>query len=466
VILPLCLYLVWSRRHQITPLVPIPHLVGLLLLAIVGFGWLVGHLTDVVVVQQMTLVLMLQGFVWTVLGTAVTRALLFPLAFLFFAVPVGEFLIPYLQDVTVFCTVKALQLSGVPVLAEGRLLETPAGRWIVAEECAGIRHFIASAVLGCLYAHVMYRSWARRLYCIVLACLMPVVANGLRVYGILIIAYFIDRNLADAIHHNGFLFFWAAMLVLFSLGLLWQEPVTHGSAAGRQWLHASRVGEANQGSRPYSLRAVVLTAVSSVVLLALAPLTGQLLSSRILWPVTLQLSAPAVTPPWQRLAESQDGWTPHFIGTDAEVFQSYTSGAQHVHLYIAYYLNERQGAELINSDNRLFDTKQWKRIAEGHERASVDGQAFSVYQAVLRSASVTRLVWSWYWVGGVFTSNPYYAKLLRVKTLLFGGPQGAAVIVLGVDVEAQQADAVETFQEFLHHTSVHTFLLTSPQFTP
>jgi EpsI family protein len=158
-------------------------------------------------------------------------------------------------------------------------------------------------------------------------------------------------------------------------------------------------------------------------------------------------------------------WTTHFIGADAEIFQSYTSGGRQVHLYIAYYGNERQGAELINSENRLFDTQQWQRIAEGHRQAVVDGQAFSVYQTVLRSASATRLVWSWYWVGGVFTSNPCYAKLLRAKTLLFGGPQGAAVIVIEADVEARLADVTKTFQEFLHHTSLRPPLLTH-HFTP
>jgi EpsI family protein len=182
--------------------------------------------------------------------------------------------------------------------------------------------------------------------------------------------------------------------------------------------------------------------------------------------MALQMSAPTVTPPWQQLAESQEDWAPHFLGSDVEVIQSYTSGAKQVDLYIAYYLNERQGAELINSENRLFDTKQWRRIAEGYAQAVVDGQEFSVYQAVLRSASVTRIVWSWYWVGGGFTSNPYYAKLLRVKTQLLGGPPGAATIVMGVDVEVQLADATKTLQEFLHHTSLRTPLLASQHLTP
>jgi exosortase len=204
------------------------------------------------------------------------------LAFLFFAVPIGEVFIPYLQAFTAFCAVKALQLSGVPVLAEGRLLETPAGRWIVAEECAGVRHFIAFVLLGCLYAHVMYQSWSRRLHFIALACLMPVIANGLRVYGILMIAYFIDREMADAVHHNGFLFFGAAMVVFFSLGLLWRRPADHGTVEGRQWSHVADAGEEQPGSRLSSSRAVVLTAVSSVVLLAFAPLVAQILSSRTL----------------------------------------------------------------------------------------------------------------------------------------------------------------------------------------
>ena len=54
-----------------------------------------------------------------VLGIRVTRAMLFPLGFLFFSVPIGEFLLPTLMAHTADFTIAALRASGVPVLREG-----------------------------------------------------------------------------------------------------------------------------------------------------------------------------------------------------------------------------------------------------------------------------------------------------------------------------------------------------------
>ena len=54
-ILPISLYLVWLCRRRLALLQPMPSRAGLLLLGILGFGWLLGDLTGVLVVQQLAL---------------------------------------------------------------------------------------------------------------------------------------------------------------------------------------------------------------------------------------------------------------------------------------------------------------------------------------------------------------------------------------------------------------------------
>ena len=76
------------------------------------------------------------------------RRILFPLAYLLFAVPLGDFLVGPLQDVTAVFTVWALQLTGIPVYLEGRFFYIPTGAFEVAEACSGIRYLIASLALG------------------------------------------------------------------------------------------------------------------------------------------------------------------------------------------------------------------------------------------------------------------------------------------------------------------------------
>ena len=82
----------------------------------------------------------------------------FPLGFLFFAVPIGDFMLPQLMEWTADFTVLALRLSGVPVYREGLQFIIPSGAWSVVEACSGIRYMIASVTVGCLFAYLSYRA--------------------------------------------------------------------------------------------------------------------------------------------------------------------------------------------------------------------------------------------------------------------------------------------------------------------
>src|SRR5437870_4814467 len=78
-ILPLTIYLIWTDRHRILPLTPVPNFWGLPVIAIFGFAWFIGNISDVLLVQHLALVSVVQILVWTLLGSQIVRALLFPL---------------------------------------------------------------------------------------------------------------------------------------------------------------------------------------------------------------------------------------------------------------------------------------------------------------------------------------------------------------------------------------------------
>ncbi len=127
-----------------------------------GLGWLAGHVADIQVVAQFGLVGMVIAAVWASLGNAVTRQLIFPLGFLFFAVPVGEPLVQPMMEFTASFTVELLRLTGIPVYREGLYFSLPSGNWSIVYECRGVRYIIASVTLGVLYAYLAYRSYWRR----------------------------------------------------------------------------------------------------------------------------------------------------------------------------------------------------------------------------------------------------------------------------------------------------------------
>src|SRR3546814_20816354 len=84
--------------------------------------------------------------------------------------------------------VHLLRLTGMPVFLDGYLIQIPTGSFLVAEACSGVRYLLVSVALGVLTAYLFFRSWPRRLLFVALSVAVPIVATGIRAYGIIMLA--------------------------------------------------------------------------------------------------------------------------------------------------------------------------------------------------------------------------------------------------------------------------------------
>ena len=73
--------------------------------------WVIARGTGVAVVEQFAVVAMLSALALAVLGLPATRVLAFPLAFLFFMVPFGRAIVPWLMQATADMATLALQIE-------------------------------------------------------------------------------------------------------------------------------------------------------------------------------------------------------------------------------------------------------------------------------------------------------------------------------------------------------------------
>ena len=232
VVVPICLWLTWQRREALAQLAAKPWWPGLALVLLAGAMWLVMSTAEVLGLKQFALAFMIQAAIVTVLGTSVARALVFPLAFLLFAIPAGEILVPTLMDWTADFTINALRWSGVPVYREANHFTIPSGRWSVVEACSGIRYVIASLMVGTIYAAMAYTSTRRRVLFVAASIVVPVVANWLRAYMIVMIGHLSNNRFAVGVDHliYGWVFFGVVMLLLFWVGSFWQEKASPAPA--------------------------------------------------------------------------------------------------------------------------------------------------------------------------------------------------------------------------------------------
>lgn len=447
-VLPATAYLIWDRRRSLKPIAPRPNFLVLLLLAVIALGWLLGHLTATDLLLQLSVVAMLIALIWGFVGTPAARVLLFPLSFLLFAVPAGGGLIPLLQDISAWSAVRLLDLSGVPVLLEGRFISVPYGRWEVAEVCSGIRALIACLAMGYLYAGLMFRSWTRRIAFVVASAVVPIVANGLRIYGIVLLGYLTGNPTAVAADHvlAGWVFTSIVMVLLLALGQLWREKAPAGLPAADNNLPHASTATAPAKVVPR----LAAFGVLAVLAIGLAPASANLLWQRLDRPLTV--AAPAVATPWQPSAETL-GWAPRFLTPYTESLQTYTAGDRAVGFYVARYLPNDREAKLVSSTNQLYDRVRWSRVREGEVAIAWQGRRLRVQETVIRSGATDLLLWSWYGVDGRYTSSGVMAKWLLARARLLGSNQPPTAFVVATPV-APNIDATAVLMEFLSRVSL------------
>lgn len=194
-------WLVMQRGEELKRIVPSVWWPGLAVMAAGAAGWVLGEAAGVALARHLALVMLLQGSTLALLGPQVSRALLFPLGYALFLVPVGEEIVPQLQVITADISMALLGLTGIPAHIEGVFISTPTALFRVAEACSGVKFLIAMLAYGVLVANVCFKSWPRRMGIIATAIVVPVLANGVRAFGTIYIAHHHGLDFAAGFDH-------------------------------------------------------------------------------------------------------------------------------------------------------------------------------------------------------------------------------------------------------------------------
>ena len=424
---PAVLWLVWSRKGVLKNLQPKPSYLGLFFLLGSGFVWLTAVLSKVLVVEQFALVAILVSIIWTVLGNQVTVNILFPLCFLFFMVPFGEDFVPYLMEYTASFVVAMLRMTGISVYREGLHFTLTSGHWSVVEACSGIRYLIASITLGLIYAYINYTNYWKRTIFILLSILVPILANGLRAYMIVMIGHLSGMKLATGVDHiiYGWLFFGLVMLLLFYAGSYWQDQPLTESAIQYQERSTSELRPAN----------FLFIGVVALFCIGMWPIVaGELIARQSVQAVIptslLRYNNDLVNP------EPAWGWQPKFHGVLAESLQFVSVDDQPVGVYFANFGDESQGGELINSQNTLVypGDKRWRIVDSENHAVTFSNHKFFIEESVLSNSNTELLVFRWYRIGANNTVNRYYAKWLQLIKRLTADASPELMVVLYTEI--------------------------------
>lgn len=432
-IIPISIWLVFDKRELLRQIEPGCSRLGIAYASFNAIIWLIGGILSIAAIQHAAAVGVIIGSIYTLIGRDVFRVVWFPLIYLYFAVPEGEFLVPALQDWTAAVTVTMLRLTNIPVYLEGRYLTIPTGQFHVAEACSGINYLIATLAVGSVFAYLRFESFYRRLIFMLLAIAVPLVANGIRAYGIVMIAHLSDYKYALGIDHYiyGGVFFGLVILLLFSFGSLFSDVSTD---AGKTQTMSRKPAIAAR--KPLGYAAILLLFITVPSLVDRWP-------SAPLGAAELKFVEVAN---WVAAGEEGAYLGGLFAGRTDHLATTYRGPAgETVRLEISFYRNESPDGELINQNNRWFDDETWVRTEESIITTTIG----PVRQLQLRDGRDDRvLAWNWYDISGRVASSNWRALWYRAQAKFSSVRLGVASVSISTPLGNKPEAAAQALRAF------------------
>jgi len=373
--------------------------------------------------------------IWFVIGNKAAKVIAFPLYFMLFSIPFGEQLIPYLQEITTDLAVPLLELTGIPVYRNGLYLDIPEGRFLVAEACSGISFLITSVVFGHLYAYISFSSLSKRLLFICISLIVPIIANAIRVYGIVLIAHLTDMEYAAGADHliYGGVFFAIVLFLLIMIGEIFRDKI--GITESQQ-----PIGKKGGGEKIVNINNTPVMATAVLILL---------FASQVFWLSTVTnnqvtLTGDALTVDFQVLPfevkeKRLKSWRPDFSKA-SNIQQGVIKGSKprdNIDIFIATYLGGE--GELISSVNKLYSADRWTLM--NSIQISIDkGKEIQLIKIVSPSGQYRYILYWYQFSGDVFT-NKVKLKLYQTWMAMLGQTQRSAIVALSIESN-QKMDSV------------------------
>jgi len=435
-VIPISFFLIYQKRDLLSQQ---PFIVNYwLLLPLVGtlVLYTFGSVGDIRLFMHVATFVSLPLLIWFVIGNQAAKIIAFPLYFMLFSIPFGEQLIPHLQEITTDLAVPLLEFTGIPVYRNGLYLDIPEGRFLVAEACSGISFLITSIVFGHLYAYISFSSLSKRLLFICISLIVPIIANAIRVYGIVLIAHLTDMEHAAGADHliYGGVFFAIVLFLLIMIGEVFRdktEIIESQIPMGKEVVGETSVNINN-------------TPVMAPVLLIL------LFMSQVFWLSTVFNNQGTLTDdsltvdfkvlPFTVHEEKLKSWRPDFSKA-SNVQQGVIQGANStdsIDIFIATYLGGE--GELISSGNRLYSADRWTLIKS--TQINIDEEREIQLIKIVSPSGQYRYILYWYQFSGETFTNKIKLKLYQTWMAMLGQTPKSAIIALSVESGQKMADII------------------------
>ncbi len=435
-ILPISLYLIYSRRAELRQIEPAPSLLGTaIFIGCLGVWWL-GMAASITELRQFAIVGMLQAVVFTLWGWRLYRRILFPMLYLFLMVPTATLLLGPLQTVTTTLSSDLLRLTGIPVIGENHFIEVPHGLYEVAPGCAGLNFLLSTLALSSIYVVLVFRGGAKRFASVVAALLLSIATNAVRVFGIIWLAEATNRRIDIVDDHvlYGWGVYFVVMVGAMILGLRFRDPPAPSpSYGGEDFEFRSHIPKMLFGM----LTLVLIAGGVRASYAAIAP--------NIVGDARIQIDLPLHMDAWVQTDAESTLPLSLPVHSDRLIRLSYGKANAHVEGLIAYDWRQREGYKIIDIAEVFGEGGKW--LIESRERQIVMlGEApIAVVALRIVQGDRHRLLWSYDWIGGRRTTRALSARLLGMGSAIDLDGRSAMIIFSAPDDDGHAGEILADF---------------------
>ena len=445
-------FLIWQRRDRLERVPAVGSWFGPLLVALAVLLRLAGDLATSSILVEYGLVVAIFGIALSYLGVPGLRLLFMPLLFLFFMIPLPEFLLQslstHLQAVSSQLGVAFIRFCDISVHLDGNVIDLGTMKLQVAEACSGLRYLFAMLTLGFVVAYFFKGPLWKRIVIFLAAFPITVLMNSFRIGLVGVTVEYFGRSAAEGVLHEfeGLGIFMGCLILL--VALMWglarigRDPRPLRAVFGLELPPRTPAGAAVR-DRPIPAALVV----AAGLLLATAIATAALPERKPLKPARQDFGAfPMSVDAWRGRSEKLDPIYLDVLKPSDYLIADYRSPQRDlINLYIAYY--DAQNREASSHSPRLCIPAGGWEIIELERRELPDvrfrGQPLAVNRAVIVKGEYRQLVYYWFQQRGRNLTNEYVTKtyilwdsltrnrsdgaMVRLVTPIRGGePQDAA----------------------------------------
>ncbi|WLQ16847.1 exosortase A [Hahella aquimaris] len=438
------IWLLYTKREEILKLQPNSWWLFLTALVVTASAHLLAKAADVKTVATLSLPSLLIFSGLLLYGKQFFIKAVPTLALLYFALPVWDDIAPLLQRITVFTNQILLGIFDIPAVIRDLYITIPQGTFFVAGGCSGSRYLLVAMFIANVYGILYLQDIRRSLMLFSISIFLSMLANWVRVFGIIYAGYQTDMKSSLVNDHEvyGWIIFALVCLLPLFISAHYIEKKT-----GRGTPDEKGTSPTNHPPyQPQFRRHALLVSITLLILLFspawlfILSLTTQ---NESVNSVRFQ-ALPVGDQNWKGPLIKDMDWKPDFHNTDLSASGVYINEAgESLQLSINWYFDQHQGKELIYFNNLLFDDKQWSLVSRSSIRLPFTTPELKVAKTLLKrkSAESYVLIRHWYQVGGFIAETNIEAKVFGAFSKLAGDESGGLIAIAKYCNSAQECNA-------------------------